>query len=49
MNPRTNRVLQGSGRGERRQTSTTDLVVPVRLPLEIALTGVERWIGGAIV
>jgi len=31
------------GRGERRQTSTTDLDVPVRLPLEIALTGVERW------
>jgi hypothetical protein len=24
-NPRTNRVLEGSGRGERRQTSTTDL------------------------
>lgn len=31
-----------SGRGERRQTSTTDLNVPVRLPLEIALTGVAR-------
>ena len=37
-----------SGRGERRQTSTTDLNVPARLPLEIALTGVEQWIGGAI-
>ena len=31
-----------SGRGERRQTSATDLNVPVRLPLEIALTGVAR-------
>jgi hypothetical protein len=30
------------GRGERRQTSTTDLHVPVRLPFEIALTGVRR-------
>jgi hypothetical protein len=37
-----------NGRGERRQTSMTDLNVPVHLPLEIALTGVERWIGGAI-
>jgi hypothetical protein len=38
--------LRGSfaefGRGERRQTSTTDLNVPARLPLEIALTGVAR-------
>ena len=43
------RVKEGqSGRGERRQTSTTDLNVPVRLPLEIALTGVERWTDGAI-
>jgi hypothetical protein len=37
-----------NGRGERRQTSTTDLNVPVRLPLEIALTGVESWTGDAI-
>lgn len=36
------------GRGERSQTSTTDLNVPARLPLEIALTGVAQWIGGAI-
>jgi hypothetical protein len=36
------------GRGERRQTSTTDLCVPARLPLEIALTGLERWTDGAI-
>ena len=35
-------------RGERSQTSTTDPNVPARLPLEIALTGVEQWIGGAI-
>ena len=42
-------VVSGEfGRGERRQTSTTDLNVPVRLPLEIALTGVERWTDGAI-
>ena len=41
--------LRCIGRGERRQTSTTDLHVPARLPLEIALTGVEQWIGGAIV
>jgi hypothetical protein len=34
--------------GERRRTSTTDLTVPARLPLEIALTGVERWTDGAI-
>jgi len=32
------------GRGERRQTSTTDLFVAARLPLEIAITGLERWV-----
>jgi len=32
------------GRGERRQTSTTDLSVPASLPLEIAITGIERWV-----
>jgi hypothetical protein len=32
------------GRGERRQTSTTDLFVPIRLPLEIEVTGTERWL-----
>ena len=37
-----------NGRGERSQTSTTDLNVPARLPLEIVLTGVERWTDGAI-
>jgi hypothetical protein len=36
------------GRGERSHTSRTDLNVPVSLPLKIALTRVERWIGGAI-
>ena len=41
-------VTVGNGRGERRQTSMSDLNVPVRLPLEIALTGVQRAIGGAI-
>jgi len=34
--------VRKTGRGERRQTSATDLNVPVRLPLEIALTGVAR-------
>ena len=32
-----------SGRGERSQAAAPDLNVPVRLPLEIALTGVEQW------
>lgn len=34
------------GRGERSQTSTTDLNVPARLPLEIEVTGPERWLRG---
>ncbi len=39
------RVKEGrSGRGERRQASTTDLNVPVSLPLSIALTGSARWL-----
>jgi hypothetical protein len=37
-----------SGRGERSQTSTTDLNVPVSLPLEIALTGMERGIRSVV-
>ena len=41
-------ATQDSGRGERSRTSRTDLNVPVSLPLKIALTGVERWIDGAI-
>ena len=32
-----------SGRGERRQTTATDLFVPVRLPLRIEVHGPERW------
>jgi hypothetical protein len=36
------------GRGERSHTARTDLSVPVPLLLEIALTGVERLVGGAI-
>jgi len=36
-------VTVGNGRGERSQTSTTDLNVPPRLLLEIALTG---WSSG---
>ena len=39
------RVKEGqSGRGERSQTSTTDLNVPVRLLLEIEVTGAEPWL-----
>jgi hypothetical protein len=34
--------------GAEETTSTTDLNVPVRLLLEIALTGVERGVGGPI-
>ena len=37
-----------SGLGERRQTTLRHLNVPASLPLEIALTGAERWVGGAI-
>lgn len=33
-----------SGRVDRRQAARTDLNVPGPLPLEIALTGTERWI-----
>jgi hypothetical protein len=40
--------VRKTGRGERRHTARTDLNVPVRLPLEIALTGMERGIVGAI-
>jgi hypothetical protein len=36
-----------NGRGERSRTSTTDLNVPVRLPLVIEVTGVERWLRGS--
>ena len=36
-----------TGRGERRQTTLRHLNVPANLPLEIALTGAERWVGGA--
>ena len=35
------------GRGKRSHSAATDLNVPARLPLEIELTGLERWIGGA--
>ena len=40
-------VTVGNGRGERRQTTLRHLNVPVRLPLQIVLTGAERWIRGA--
>lgn len=31
------------GRGERSQTTATDLNVPAALPLDIQLTGVDPW------
>jgi hypothetical protein len=37
------------GRGERRQTTLRHLNVPVPLPLEIEVTGVERWLSRSIV
>ena len=37
-----------NGRGERRQTSMTDLDVPIRLLLEIVLTGAEGWLRSSI-
>jgi hypothetical protein len=37
-----------NGRGERSQASGTDLFVPAVWPLEIALTGAERWTDGVI-
>jgi hypothetical protein len=33
-----------SGRGERRQATLRHLNVPASLPLEIAVTGAERWL-----
>jgi hypothetical protein len=32
------------GRGERRQTTLRHLNVPANLPLEIEITGAERWL-----
>lgn len=32
------------GRGERRQTTLRHLNVPANLPLEIEVTGTERWL-----
>jgi hypothetical protein len=37
------RASSTDGRGERRQTSMTDVDVPVRLPLKIEVTAVEQW------
>ena len=36
------------GRGERRQTTLRHLNVPANLPLEIEVTGTERWLRGSI-
>ena len=36
-----------SGRGERRQTTLRHLNVPASLPLEIEVTGTERWLIGS--
>jgi hypothetical protein len=35
-----------SGRGERRQATLRHLDVPASLPLEIEVTGMERWLRG---
>ena len=37
-------TLRCFGRGERRQTTVRHLNVPASLPLEIAVTGAERWL-----
>ena len=37
------------GRGKRRQTSTTDLFVPVTWPLSVEVTRAERWVRRSIV
>ena len=37
------------GRGERSHTAITDLIVPARLPLEIEVTGAERWLRSSTV
>ena len=36
--------VRQTGRGERRQTTLRHLNVPANLPLEIEVTGVERWL-----
>ena len=40
-------VTVGNGRGERRQTTLRHLNVPANLPLEIEVTGVERWLNSS--
>ena len=37
-----------SGRGERRQATLRHLIVPTSLPLQIELTGTERWLRSSI-
>jgi len=41
-------TLRCFGRGERTQTSATDLNVPACLLLEVEVTGTERWIRGSV-
>jgi hypothetical protein len=42
------RERRGNGRGERRQTTLRHLNVPASLPLEIEVTGTERWLRGSL-
>jgi hypothetical protein len=39
--------LRKTGRGERRQATLRHLDVTVPLPLEIEVTGTERWLRGS--
>jgi hypothetical protein len=41
-------TLRCFGRGERRQATLRHLNVPASLPLDIAVTGTERWLRGSI-
>jgi hypothetical protein len=47
LGPEFSCSIGGYGRGERRQTTLRHLNVPASLPLEIEVTGTERWLRGA--
>ena len=36
--------VRKTGRGERRQTTLRHLTVPANLPLEVEVSGTERWL-----
>ena len=42
------RLESRNGRGERRQTTIRHLNVPASLPLEIEVTGADRWLRSSI-